>query len=91
MTMNKEQVYDEKISPLMQGIIKVCEEHNITMMASFSIPTEESPDLACTTALLDEKGDQLHGTYKECVRLIRNPSKAMVMTIGSQGKKESNQ
>ena len=33
--MNKEEIYDEQISPLMQKIISVCREHGIAMIASF--------------------------------------------------------
>ena len=35
--MNKEQAYDEQISPLMQQIIEVCKEKGIAMIASFDI------------------------------------------------------
>lgn len=31
--MNKEQVYDEKIAPLMTQIIAICQEHKIAMLA----------------------------------------------------------
>jgi hypothetical protein len=37
MTMNKEEIYDAQISPLMQQVIAISEEHGIAMMASFSI------------------------------------------------------
>nr|WP_319555972.1 hypothetical protein [uncultured Vibrio sp.] len=82
--MNKEQIYDEKISPLMQQIIHICQDNNITMLASFSIPTEESPSLACTTALLSNDSDQLHDIYQKCARMIRNPSTSMLIKISSQ-------
>ena len=55
--MDKEEVYDEKISFLMLEIIEICEEYQIPMLMSFSIPTEEDPDLECTTAMLHEEWD----------------------------------
>ncbi|AMU07318.1 hypothetical protein A2T82_13915 [Burkholderia cenocepacia] len=50
--ISKEHVYDELISPLMAQILSVCKDHKIAMLASFSIPTEEDPELACTSALI---------------------------------------
>ncbi len=55
--MNKEQVYDEKLNPLMAQIIEVCQAHGIAMIASFAIPTEEDADLRCTSLLPDENGE----------------------------------
>jgi len=55
--MNKEQAYDEKISPLMTEIIAICREHGIAMLASYSIPAEGKEDQTCTTHLDD--GDKV--------------------------------
>ncbi|MBR7929433.1 hypothetical protein [Burkholderia ambifaria] len=51
-TANKEQIYDELISPLMAKIIEVCREHKIAHIACFAIPTEDDPSLRCTTGQL---------------------------------------
>lgn len=50
---NKEGVYDEKIYPLMDEIIKLCQENNIQMLASFALKDEDEvgENLACTTYL----------------------------------------
>jgi len=32
---DKEQIYDEKISPLMTQIIQICKENDIKMVADF--------------------------------------------------------
>ncbi|SDH11338.1 hypothetical protein SAMN05216466_107146 [Paraburkholderia phenazinium] len=50
--MNKEQIYDEQISPLMTQIIAICRAHKIAHVACFAIPTEDDPDLRCSTAQL---------------------------------------
>ena len=34
---DKEQIYDEKINPLMSQIIKICQENNIQVLVSFTI------------------------------------------------------
>lgn len=50
---DKEQIYDDKISPLMTEIIKICKENDIKMVADFYLrePTEEETEFHCTTAL----------------------------------------
>lgn len=50
--MNKEQIYDEQISPLMAQIIEICKEHKIAHLACFAIPNDDDPDLRCSTAQL---------------------------------------
>lgn len=54
--MNKEQIYDAEINPLMAKIIEICKAHGIAMLATFATPTEEEADLCCTTILGDENG-----------------------------------
>ncbi|MGT0250724.1 hypothetical protein [Burkholderia pyrrocinia] len=36
-TISKEDVYDDRISPLMAQILSICKDHTIAMLASFSI------------------------------------------------------
>lgn len=55
--MNKEQIYDQSIAPLMTEIINLCKANNIAMLASFSIPKDDDPDLLCTTALLGDESE----------------------------------
>lgn len=52
--MNKEEIYDEQIHPLMNQIIAICKKNGIAMVASFDIPTEAEPGLSCTTSFGDE-------------------------------------
>ena len=75
--MTKEQVYDEKISPLMAQIIKECHEHKISMVCTFSIPNDEDPDLECTTALVgDEFGSPDY--HRELVKFLYRPKTMMI-------------
>lgn len=79
--MNKEQVYDAQIAPLMAQIMATCREHGIAMLASFSIPTPENPDLMCTSMLPDGEGKPqphffamghyLHGSTGHLRKLVR--------------------
>ena len=56
--MNKEQVYDEKIAPLMVQVFDICQEHNIGMIADFEIPNDHDQDLCCATSTPGD-GDQV--------------------------------
>lgn len=52
----REELYDEKISPLMVQIIALCKEHDIPMVATFQI-NDDRPDgdaFMCSTAILHE-------------------------------------
>ena len=53
--MNKEEIYDEQISPLIAQILAICKEHKVPMVAQFGIPTDGDPDLCCTSALLTDE------------------------------------
>ena len=48
---NKEQVYDEKIYPLMDQIIQICKENDMQMIFSCYLRTDEEGDYRCTTYL----------------------------------------
>jgi hypothetical protein len=52
--VNKEKIYDERISPLMAQILTICKENGIAMVAQFAIPNPDDPDLVCTSCLTDE-------------------------------------
>lgn len=75
--MNKEEIYDEQISPLMQQIIAITREHGIAMIASFDIAHDgEGPNgedcstLTCTTHLPD--GDEnLNDRFNRSAQIIR--------------------
>lgn len=55
----KEAIYDEQISPLMQEIIRICKEHKIAMLAEFALgyPEGQESQLKCTTILLEDEFD----------------------------------
>ncbi len=62
--MNKEQVYDEQIAPLMTQIIDICKTHKIALVASFKIPNDDDPDLHCTTTLTTKEYDPSRGQIR---------------------------
>lgn len=48
---DKEQIYDEKIYPLMDKIIDICKENDIQMVFSCYLRADDEGDLHCTTYL----------------------------------------
>lgn len=62
--MNKENIYDTQVSPLMQQIIEICKANGIAMMASFDIAHdgegsngEDCSALICNTLLPNGDGE----------------------------------
>ncbi len=88
--MNKEQIYDEKINPLMTQVIEICKANSIAMLATFDIPNDEDPDLACTTHLPDETG-KLPDRIADCARAAKagrtSASPLMITTQHADGSK----
>jgi hypothetical protein len=61
--VNKEEIYDSQISPLMLQIIAITKAHGIAMIASFDIAHdgegpngEDCSSLVCSTHLPDGEG-----------------------------------
>lgn len=73
---NKEQVYDDQISPLMQQIIGICQQHGIAVLANFAIPTQKDEGLNCTSMVPDETG---RNPPRHCIAydVITNDAAAM--------------
>lgn len=84
--MNKEEIHDSQISPLMAEIIAICKANKIAMLASFHIPTDEDPGLECTTALLTDEFEPPRQLL-DAVAAIRAPlpSPLMVTTKDANG------
>ncbi|MFV3337887.1 hypothetical protein ACNFB1_11965 [Pseudomonas sp. NY15349] len=89
--MNKEEIYDEQISPLMQNIIGVCREHGIAMIASFNIAHDgEGPNgedcsrLTCTSHLPDAEGAFDERFSKAAVVIQRSAPHHISMHIATQ-------
>jgi len=82
---DNEDVYDEKIAPLMKQVIAICKEAGIPMFASFLY----APDGFCTTNIPGPKGDEASGKLHRCCELVYQPahsSTLSITTIGADGK-----
>ncbi len=89
--MNKEEIYDEQISPLIQKIIGVSREHGIAMIASFNIAHDgEGPNgedcsrLTCTSHLPDGEGVFDERFSKAAVAIQRSAPHHIGMNITTQ-------
>ena len=84
--MTQEEIYDEKISPLMQQIIEVCKEHKIPMVASFACPNDEpeiGDSLRCTTALFGDNFIGKQDGFKEAFRILKRQPECLAITVMS--------
>ncbi|HEJ7889842.1 TPA: hypothetical protein SMI07_001854 [Serratia liquefaciens] len=67
-----ENVYDEQISPLMQQIIAICKENNMSMIASFAFENCEERNLGCCTTILNSFNDRGVNEFDQALSIIRN-------------------
>lgn len=70
---DKEDVYDDEISPLMNKIIGICKKHNIPMIASFAYENCQDNGIGCCTTLLNEEGDRHVDNFQSALHEIRKP------------------
>jgi hypothetical protein len=81
---DKEKVYDEKISPLMTEIIKICKSEGINMATSFQLPSEQETNdgnhFLCTT-LLPLNKEHYPQQYEQLCRSIYQKPFALAITI----------
>jgi hypothetical protein len=69
---NKEDTYDNEISPLVRQPIEICKEHGIPMIASFTYEVcgEKGPG-RCTT-LINDIPDRRDEIFQQAVKIIKN-------------------
>lgn len=69
---DKEQIYDEKINPLMSEIIRVCKENNIQMFASFALKEcdENGEDMLCSTFITSP--EYTSSRLDDAVKVVKN-------------------
>lgn len=50
-----EDVFDDKIHPMLKTLVNICTEYNIPMVASFQYKTGEEQVMLCTSVVLPPK------------------------------------
>jgi len=99
--VNKEKIYDEQVSHLMEQVIAICKENGIGLFLTACIPTEEDPHLMCSTCLpsnaadlskasTDLPGDAIIEQLRQTVYTQRQSKSSPVVnitTVNSDGSK----
>lgn len=83
---NIESVYDEKISPLLNQIIAICNEHKMPMIASFAYEHSEEKGTCCCSTNLVFEGRHIN-QFARAVSVIRGESAfvaAFTITAGEK-------
>ena len=83
--MNKEAIYDSEISPLIAKVIGICKQHKIAMIMSFAIPTDDDPDLSCSTALLSDEYEPQSGQIKAFDAMMPRQASPSMITARDKG------
>lgn len=79
--MEKEQIYDEQISPLVKKINALCKEHKLSTLMVFGIGSEETPEATCTTLLSFNEDVKTEKRMQEAAAHIRQNPKVYASTI----------
>jgi len=66
---DKEQIYDDKIHPLMEKVIAICKENDIQMLFNCYLKTDEDGDMTCDTYL--ESKEQNCNKLEDAAKVIR--------------------
>jgi hypothetical protein len=67
---DKEQIYDEKIFPLMKEVIEICKENDIQMLFSCYLKTDENGNMNCTTYLPSK--EQNCDNLQDAIKVIKH-------------------
>ena len=77
-----EQVYDEKIAPLMAQIIEICKEHKMPFGAQFIYAnSEDEGEQVCSTFMdfRKERGENEH--MEELWQVLKSPHRMRTLDI----------
>lgn len=70
--IDKESVYDERISPLVQQIIEICKEENIPFIMDFALRDGEGDEnLYCLSAIHGHPGMMETPTFGRAIKVLR--------------------
>lgn len=76
--MNKEEIYDSQVSPLMRQVIQIARDNGIAMIASFAIghedggPNGEDATSLTVTTHLPDGDDKFDARFSKSANTIRN-------------------
>lgn len=80
-----EAVYDEQISPLIQKIIEICNQHKMPMICSFAFHNDADLGVGDCTTLLNGFDGRSHAPFTMALRAIRNGPSCTAFAITRTG------
>ncbi len=81
--MNKEQIYDSQISPLIAQVIAICKEHKIAHVCAFTLDAEEG--LCCITANTRQEFEPEERLIQAAKILYKEPARPLMVTTKDAG------
>ena len=86
---NKEDVYDNEISPLMTQIIDICKQHGIPIIASFTYENSDERDPGRCTTLINNIPDRHDNDFRIAANQIIHPeTESFAISISKSGDTE---
>lgn len=79
-----EDVYDEKIAPLMTQIIAIAKEHGMPILFSAVYRHDENDTLCCTT--YDHPPERVIPKFHECIATLTRPAFTAFAITVTKGK-----
>jgi len=68
--IDKEAVYDEKISPIVQQIIDICKVENIPFVMDFGLRDGDGENVYCLTAAYGQPGMMETPTFQRAIKVL---------------------
>ena len=73
MMIDKEAIYDEKISPLVNQIVDICKQENIPFLMDFALREKSGAldEIYCFTAIYGQPGMMETPTFPRSIKILR--------------------
>jgi hypothetical protein len=78
---DKEQIYDEQLSPLVTQIIQICEQHKLPLVLSVCYGWNETDKSLCCTTSLPGDGWQPERYHRAIETIISDPAYLAAFTL----------
>lgn len=79
--MTKAEIYDEQIRPLVDQMVKICEDNDIAVIASFDAPPESDGGLGVFTLIPRKAG--IPTFYEEVANMLGLPARTEDVAAGN--------
>jgi hypothetical protein len=86
MVIDKESVYDEEISPLVQQIIEICQRESIPFVMDFGLREgdENTEAVYCMSAMHGHPGMMRTPAYPGVVRALGGETECAAIALGAR-------